>query len=68
MYRTALVPEAQRLVRRYGVRYVVVGPLERADFGDQGIDKWDVLGERVHQDRGTVVWDLAPTVLPDPSV
>jgi uncharacterized membrane protein len=51
--------EAVPLLRRYGVRYVVVGPLERTDHGDAGIAKWDDLGRRVLDRDGTVVWDLA---------
>ena len=39
--------EALPLLRRYGVRYVVVGRLERTDYGDGGIAKWDALGHRV---------------------
>ena len=51
--------EAEALVRRYGVRYVVVGPLERADHGAAGVATWDALGRRVFDRDGTVVWDLA---------
>ena len=32
------------LLDRYGVRYVVVGPLERTTYGDAGVAKWDQLG------------------------
>ena len=32
---------ARRCSSSYGVRYVVVGPLERADHGDAGLAKWD---------------------------
>ena len=40
------------------MRYVVVGPLELADHGDAGVAKWDLLGERVFDEDGTVVWRL----------
>ena len=40
------------------MRYVVVGPIERADYGDAGIAKWDELGRRVFDRDGTAVWDL----------
>jgi len=54
-------PEAASAdLRRYRVRYVVVGPLERADYGDGGLAKWDRLGRRVFERDGTTVWELVP--------
>jgi YYY domain-containing protein len=58
MYEAASVEDARPLLARYGVRYVVVGPIERADYGDAGIAKWDRLGRRVFDRDGTTVWDL----------
>jgi uncharacterized membrane protein len=58
MYESPTVAGAADLLRRYGVRYVVVGPLERADHGDAGVAKWDRLGERVYDAGGTTVWRL----------
>ena len=58
MYRGGAA-EARPLLRRYGVRYVVVGPIERTDHGDAGVAKWDELGRRVFDRDGTEVWDLA---------
>ena len=49
---------ARPLLDRYGVRYVVVGPLERTDYGDAGLAKWDRLGRRVFDRDGTTVWRL----------
>ena len=40
------------------MRYVVVGPLERADYGDAGEPKWAQLGRRVFERDGTTVWEL----------
>lgn len=58
LYR-ATTPEAARpLLERYGVDHVVVGPLERADHGSAGIAKWDLLGTRVLERDGTVVWRI----------
>ncbi len=51
------------VLRRYGVRYVVVGPLERTDYGDAGVAEWDALGRRVYDEDGTIVWELR--ALPD---
>jgi len=58
IYRTPDAAAARPLLRRYGVRYVVVGPLERADYGDAGLAKWDTLGRRVFEREGTAVWRL----------
>ena len=38
--------------------YVVVGPIERADYGDAGIAKWNRLGRKVFDRDGTAIWDL----------
>jgi len=51
---------ARPLLRRYRVRFVVVGPLERTDYGDAGVAKWDALGRRVFEREGTAVWELTP--------
>jgi YYY domain-containing protein len=59
MYRGSAA-EATPLLRRYGVRYVVVGPLERTDYGDAGIAKWDDLGRRALDRGGTTVWEITP--------
>jgi uncharacterized membrane protein len=49
---------ARELLARYGVDYVVAGPLERTDYGDSGFATFDELGQRVLQDEGTVLWKL----------
>ena len=59
MYESTTAAGAEDLLRRYDVRYVVVGPLELADHGDEGVAKWDSLGERVYDAGGTVVWRLS---------
>jgi uncharacterized membrane protein len=58
MYVAPTTAAAQELLRRYDVRYVVVGPLERTEYGDAGIAKWDALGRRVYERGGTTVWRL----------
>ena len=58
MYTSTDANATRVLLDRYGVRYVVVGPIERADYGDAGIAKWDSLGKRVFDRDGTTVWDL----------
>ena len=49
LYETTDEETARELLDRYGIRYVVVGPLERTDHGDAGVAKWDRLGERVFE-------------------
>jgi YYY domain-containing protein len=58
LYMAADAAAARPGLARYGVRYVVVGPIERADYGDAGLAKWDELGRRVFDSNGTTVWDL----------
>jgi uncharacterized membrane protein len=52
--------QARALIDRYGVEYVVVGPIEQTTYGDAGTAKWDQLGERVFSQDGTTVWKLTP--------
>ena len=58
MYTATSAAEARPLLAKYGVRYVVVGPIERADYGDAGIAKWNRLGRKVFDRNGTAIWDL----------
>jgi YYY domain-containing protein len=62
-YSSPTVAGAASVLRRFDVRYVVVGPLERTDYGDAGVAKWDAIGRRVYDADGTIVWELGP--LPD---
>ncbi len=59
LYRTRDPDVAYGLLRRYGVRYVVVGPLERAYF-PRGQRKWALregsLWDLVYRNRGTAVY------------
>jgi YYY domain-containing protein len=58
MYESPTTAGASELLRRYRVRYVVVGPLERTEYGDAGVGKWDSLGRRVFDRDGTTLWRL----------
>ena len=56
---TTTDPEAAReLIGRYGIRYVVSGPIEKTTYGDAGLAKWDTLGEQVYSRDGTTIWEL----------
>jgi uncharacterized membrane protein len=58
LYTSTDVATARPLLARYGVDYVVAGPIERADYGEAGLAKWDRLGRRVLDRDGTTVWEL----------
>jgi YYY domain-containing protein len=58
LYETTSATAARELLDRYGIDYVVVGPLERTDHGDAGVAKWDQLGERVLESGDTTVWEI----------
>jgi YYY domain-containing protein len=58
LYVTSNLAEARDLIGRYGIDYVVYGPIERTTYGDAGLAKWDELGERVFDREGTTIWRL----------
>jgi YYY domain-containing protein len=58
LYTTTDLAAARALIARYGVDYAVAGPIERTDYGDAGLAKWDTLGRRVLDRDGTTVWAL----------
>ena len=58
LYTTADLAAARALIDRYGIRYVVAGPLEQTTYGDAGLAKWDSLGRRVYSSEGTTIWEL----------
>jgi YYY domain-containing protein len=58
LYTSTDAAAARPLLARYGVGYVVVGPLEHTTYGDAGDAKWDRLGRRVLSQGGTTVWAL----------
>jgi uncharacterized membrane protein len=60
LYTTTDLTLARRLIAQYGIGYVVAGPIERTDYGQVGLGKFDALGRRVLDARGTTVWELRP--------
>jgi YYY domain-containing protein len=58
LYVTRDLGEARRLLAKYGIGYVVYGPIERTSYGDDGLAKWDELGRRVYSREGTTVWRI----------
>jgi YYY domain-containing protein len=58
LYTSTDVAATRALLARYGVDYVVAGPIEQTTYGDAGLAKWDQLGTRVYAAQGTTVWKL----------
>ena len=58
LYTTTDLDAARALIGRYGIRYVVAGPIEKTTYGDAGLAKWDKLGEQVYSRDGTTIWEL----------
>jgi YYY domain-containing protein len=58
LYKTTDLATAAGLIARYGIRYVVAGPIERTDYGPKGLPKFDRLGRRVFDRDGTTVWQI----------
>lgn len=58
LYTATDAAATEQLIARYGIDYVVAGPIEETTYGDAGLAKWDALGERVYSRDGTTVWAL----------
>ena len=58
LYTTDDLEQARELISRYGIDYVVHGPIERTTYGDAGLAKWDELGERVFDRDDTTIWQI----------
>jgi YYY domain-containing protein len=58
LYTSEDLGTARELIARYGIDYVVHGPIERTTYGDAGLEKWDQLGERVFERDGTTIWQI----------
>jgi uncharacterized membrane protein len=56
IYSTTDVRRARALLAHYGVDYVVVGSLERADYPSAGLAKFSRLGRHVYAAGGTAVY------------
>ena len=58
IYETEQADTAALLLKKYGVDYVVVGPRERAVYGESGIPKFSMLGSSVFADGGITVYRI----------
>ena len=58
MYETTDVERALDLLRKYRVRYVVVGDLERIVYKADGLRKFEDLGQKVFENQGTAIYKI----------
>ena len=47
LYQTASLEEARRILDKYRINYVIVGPREMTTYGSEGLSKFEQLGELV---------------------
>jgi uncharacterized membrane protein len=57
MYETTNEKRALDLLRRYQVKYVVVGDLERITYSGNGLEKFEPLGQKVFENQGTAIYE-----------
>ena len=57
MYETTNEKRALDLLRRYQVKYVVVGDLERITYSGNGLEKFETLGQKVFENQGTAIYE-----------
>ena len=58
MYETSNEERAVELFRKYGVKYVAVGDLERINYSGEGLQKFENLGQKVFENQGTTIYEL----------
>jgi YYY domain-containing protein len=58
IYNTLDVNEALELLRKYNVRYVYVGGLERSVYNGEALGKFDQLGQRVFEQDEVVIYEV----------
>jgi uncharacterized membrane protein len=59
IYTTMNLQNARELLIRYGVRFVFVGSLERADYPSAGLAKFSQLGTLVFSDAGAQLYRVS---------
>lgn len=61
-YQTTNTEEAVQFLKRYQVKYIILGQLERIYYPGMGLEKFDlmngVLWKEVFRDRDTVVYEV----------
>lgn len=56
LYQTEDTAEAKEILERYGITYIVVGPRERARYGESGLAKFDEVGDEVFRQDNVVIY------------
>ena len=56
MYTTLDTQEALRLLNKYDIQYVVVGPRERASYGNLGLAKFSQIGDVVFPQESVTIY------------
>ncbi|NWG33844.1 MAG: glycosyltransferase family 39 protein [Chloroflexi bacterium] len=63
-YNSLTAESARNFLKNYGVRYIIVGQLERAAYTPEGIAKFEqfegTLWRAVYRDRQTVIYEVLP--------
>jgi len=65
-YNTTVIPRAQEILARYGVRYVYVGAYERAYYDPAGLAKFDAMVAEgplrvVYDGQGVRIYEVVDT-------
>ena len=56
VYRTLSVDEARKILEKYSVEYVYVGPFEEASYGEQGLSKFRTFMDVAFQNGKVVIY------------
>ena len=63
-YSTTDIQSAQAFLKKYGVKYIVVGQLERAEYQGAGIDKFEQYNGKLwtaaYRQDDTVIYQVLP--------
>ncbi len=62
-YDTPFADDAQQVLDRYGVKYIIVGPLERAAYASQSLEKFAGMVnagrlDKVYQNEGVIIYEV----------
>jgi uncharacterized membrane protein len=64
IYTTATASEAQALLEQYNVTYVYVGPLEKEQYGEDGLGKFAQFMETVYQNSRVTIYRMPQAEIP----